>query len=153
MNPAALCLPLALGIQVQEAQGGGTLHLGKEACQFEFESLNLAPAQPQLKLPRTFVLRGKLRPESGPALSFELTAMEDGRIYGLRIVRKRPGAGDDDRWGALLKTKVEVVELDARPGGKLRLALSGPLSSVEGARGGTSSWKGELWGTFREVPL
>lgn len=140
-------------IQMAEAEGGGILHVGIAAFKFRFESINLAPAQPKLKVPRTFVLRGKLEPESGPALTFELTAMEDGRIYGLRILRKRPKPATDDYWGATLKTKVEVLELDARPGGKLRISLSGPLTSVEENKMGTSSWKGELWATFREVPL
>ena len=141
------------GSQTVEGEGGGTLQVGSAAFKFRFESINLAPAQPNLKLPRTFVLRGKLEPESGPALTFELTAMEDGRIYGLRILRKRPKPATDDYWGATLKTKVEVLELDARPGGKLRLSLSGPLTSVEENKMGPSSWKGALWATFREVPF
>ena len=140
-------------VQVPETTGGGSLQIGKESFKFRFESLNLAPAQPKMKLSRTFVLRGKLESESGPSLAFELTAMEDGRIYGLRILRKRPAAGEQDYWGASLKTKVEVLELDARPGGKLRLSLSGPLTAMENNESGQSSWKGEIWATFKEVPV
>jgi hypothetical protein len=164
MNPAlifstALAALLAVSTEpslqspVTETLGGGTLQVGQETFKFAFDSLNLAPAQPKLKTPRTFVLRGKLTPIAGTALSFELTALEDGRIYGLRIVRKHPNATDDDRWSVTLKTKVEVLELNAQPGGKLRIALSGPLTSVESGKAGAASWKGELWATFREVPL
>ncbi len=148
--PPILIAPLLLS-PAPEAQGGGSLVLGKEAYTFAFEGLNLAPAQPKLKLPRAFVLRGRLVPEQGPSLSLELTALEDGRIYGLRILRKRPG-GEEERWGAQAKTKVEVLELDARQGGKLRIALSGPLAYAQGSTGSSSTWKGELWGTFTVVP-
>jgi hypothetical protein len=158
MNPPLL-LSLALAtqppgsIQLLETASGGTLQLGRESFRFSAESLNLAPAQPKLKLPRTFVLRGKLEPAGGTAISFELTALEDGRIYGLRLLRKQGNGLESERWGATLKTKVEVQELDARPGGKLRISLSGPLASNEADKGGATSWKGELWATFREVPL
>lgn len=155
-NALAHCAGLvapAQGLPQPAPAGGGTLTLGKEAYRFVLEAVNLAPAQPKLKLPRAFVLRGRLEAETGAPLSFELTALEDGRIYGLRIVRKRPAAGDDDRWGASLKTKVEVLELDARPGGKLRIAVTGPLTYAQGGEGGATTWKGELWGTFETVPL
>lgn len=158
MNPALLLslasvFPALAQSPMTETSGGGTLQLGREAFKFRPESLNLAPAQPKLKLPRTFVLRGKLEPAGGTAVSFELTALEDGRIYGLRLVRKHPNGAENERWGATLKTKVEVQELDAKPGGKLRISLSGPLASNEADKGGATSWKGELWATFREVPL
>lgn len=139
--------------QLPATTGGGTLQVGKESYKFTIESLNLAPAQPKLKLPRAFVLRGKLVPPEGPSLAFELTALEDGRIYGLRLVRKRPDASEGERWSATLKTKVDVLELDARPAGKLRISLSGPLAGSEGDKSGPTLWKGELWGTFRDVPL
>lgn len=138
--------------QAAEPAGGGNLHLGQDSFRFTFESLNLAPAQPKLKLPRAFVLRGRLAPPSGTPLSFELTALEDGRIYGLRMIRKHGHPAEDYSWSATLKTRVEVLELDARPGGKLRLSLSGPLTTMEGSKSGSTTWKGELWGTFREVP-
>lgn len=151
--PFALTLATVLAAQAPAPKGGGSLTLGKEPFRFQFESVNLAPAQPKLKLPRAFVLRGKLVPEQGPSLAFELTALEDGRIYGLRILRKRKEGGEDDRWGAAPKTKVEILALDAQPQGKLRIALSGPLTYVQGAQGGTTTWSGELWGTFESVPL
>lgn len=145
--PALLALSLAA--QPAPEKGGGALTLGKEAHRFAFESLNLAPAQPALKLPRAFVLRGRLVPESGKPLAFELTALEDGRIYGLRILRKG-GPDGEERWSATAKTKVEILELDANPKGRLRLRLSGPLTAVPG---GATTWSGELWGTFESVPL
>lgn len=154
---SALPVLLALAAQVPPAQpgqakGGGSLTLGKETFQFRFEALNLAPAQPKLKLPRAFVLRGKLIPESGAPLAFELTALEDGRIYGMRIQRKGAGPGDD-RWAATVKTKVEILHLEANPQGRLRIGLSGPLAAVQGGQSLATSWAGELWGTFESVPL
>lgn len=148
--PCLFALAGGLGAQVAPSKGGGSLTLGKDLYQFRFDAVNLAPAQPRLKLPRAFVLRGKLVPTQGTPLVFELTALEDGRIYGLSIVRKRPNGAVEERWAATLKTKVDVLELVAQAGGRVKVALSGTLSTAAGA---VIPWKGELWGTFESVPL
>jgi hypothetical protein len=155
LNPPALLIAsfaLSLGAQQISIQGGGSIKIGEITHQFLPEALSAAPAKN--RLPRAFLLQGKLIPQNAPkahTLNFELTLFETGQIYRLEIL-KREGERERVRWGASLKTKIQILAFTPKLGGRLSLGMEGPLVGVVDAEGRESAWKGEIWATFSNFP-
>ena len=148
--PRALpSLFLALGLQAQAplleavVRGGGELHLDGTAYRLEPESVASIPAR--AGLPPLIRLTGRLVPgDPAHAFDLELSLLKDGTLYLLRLVRPTPG-GYPDSWAATGRTRVRLLRLEDRSGGRVELACSGPLTGVIGRRPRNGTWRGTLW--------
>lgn len=147
---AALALLLAPPAAQEAAiRGGGQVAIGGESYGFTPLSLNLAAAAPGSKGARAFQLKGELRKE-GPPIEFELTGLQPGRIYMLKLQRRtRNGL---DVWAATLKTEMRIETFEPVLGGRLQLRLSGPLTGAVGGQTVHTAWKGGIWATFSGAP-
>ena len=128
-----------------------SLQIGAESYRFHAEKLILSTPNPQLNGKRLFRLNGKLLPASGQPIQLEMTVVEDGRIYLLKLARKRGAGLGEDVWAATLKTRIEVLELQAKAGGRLRLRISGPLAATLKEGGSLTTWSGEIQAVFNGV--
>jgi hypothetical protein len=120
---------------------GGRLRLGSETLTFVPSSLELASRGGAEAGRRVFRLKGRLLGGAVPA-DFELTGYGDGTLYMMRLQRRT--SRGLDTWAATLKTRMEVLAFDERPGGRLHLRLSGPLVGSVGGRTVHTEWQGEL---------
>ena len=127
-------------------QGGGALTL--DGATFRFEPHSAATAPPRGGLPGAIRLRGVLIPvKGGRTIALDLVVLKDGRLYTLSL--RRDGKADyPDTWAAVAGTRVKVLALEDRPGGRVELACEGPLTGVVGRRPVSSRWKGRLWAAF-----
>jgi hypothetical protein len=123
--------------------------LGDTDYVFHPEQLILSTPTARMKGMRMFRLSGRLVPATGEAIVLELTATESGSLYLLSLTRTR-GNGRDV-WAATMKTKAEVLELQAKAGGSLRLRLSGPLAATLENGGSFTQWSGELQSRFNGI--
>lgn len=125
------------------------VELGGNTYRFQSQKLILSLPAAQMKGKRMFRLSGRLLPVSGEAISMELTASETGSIYLLKLMRPRGNA--QDVWAATMKTKVEVLDLQGKAGGRLHLKLSGPLAASLDKGGSSTLWSGEIAARFNGV--
>lgn len=132
--------PQPVVLRENKVELGGTPYL------FHPVKLILSTPTTQLKGKRMFRLSGQLVPITGEAIAMELTAAETGSIYLLKLTRPR-GKGQDI-WAATLKTKAEVLDLQAKAGGSLHLKLSGPLAATLEKGGSFTQWSGEIQARF-----
>ena len=138
----ALTYPLAQPVEPR----GNKVDLGGTSYLFHPMKLILSSPAKQLKGKRMFRLSGRLVPATGEAIAMELTASETGSIYLLKLTRPR-GRGQDV-WAATMKTKVGMLDLQARAGGTLHLKLSGPLAATLEKGGSFTQWSGEVRARF-----
>lgn len=144
---ALLVLPaLAFLAPQSAAQRGSKVELGGTRYVFHQQKLILSTPTAQMKGKRMFRLSGRLVPTTGEAISMELTAAETGSVYLLTLTR--PRTKGQDVWAATMKTKAEVLDLQAKAGGSLHLKLSGPLAATLEAGGSFTEWKGEIQARF-----
>ncbi len=122
------------------------LEIGGTPYLFRPVKLILSTPSAQMKGKRMFRLIGRLVPTSGDPISMELTASEAGSIYLLKLARPRGEA--QDVWAATLKTKVEILDLQAKAGGRLHLKLTGPLVATLENGGSNTNWEGEILARF-----
>ncbi|MDE3246235.1 MAG: hypothetical protein KGN80_09120 [Acidobacteriota bacterium] len=122
------------------------MEIGGTAYQFHSAKLMLSSPNAQANGKRMFRLSGSLVPAHGESIAMELTSAETGAIYLLKLTR--PRGNGQDIWAATMKTKVEVLELQASPGGALRLKLSGPLVAALESGGSFTRWSGEIQARF-----
>jgi len=142
-----LVLPvLAFPAPQPAAQRGNKVELGGMHYLFHQQKLILSTPTTQMKGKRMFRLSGRLVPATGEAITMELTAAETGSIYLLTLTRPRPHG--HDVWAATMKTRAEVLELQAKAGGGLHLKLSGPLAATLEKGGSFTEWKGEILARF-----
>lgn len=132
--------PEPVVLRENKVELGGTSYL------FHQVKLILSTPTTQVKGKRMFRLSGQLVPTTGEAIAMELTAAETGSIYLLKLTRPR-GKGQDI-WAATLKTKAEVLDLQAKAGGSLHLKLSGPLAATFEKGGSFTQWSGEIQARF-----
>ena len=135
--------PPSVVVPGNKVELGGTLYL------FHPVELILSSPTAQMKGRRMFRLSGRLVPAGGKAISMELTASESGSIYLLKLTRPRGTA--QDVWAATMKTKVEVLDLQAKAGGRLHLKLSGPLAATLEQGGSFTQWSGEVQARFNGI--
>ncbi len=147
---ALLVLPaLASPAPPPAALPKNTVELGGTRYVFRPVELILSTPTARMKPQRMFRLSGRLVPTAGAAIAMELTASEGGSIYLLKLTRSR-GTGQDV-WAATMKTKVEVLDLQARPGGSLHLRFSGPLAATLEKGGAFTQWNGEIRARFNGI--
>lgn len=126
---------------------GNKVELGGTTYTFHPSKLILSTPTARMKGKRMFRLSGQLVPATGEAIAMELTAAETGSIYLLKLTR---GKGPDV-WAATMKTKVDVLELQAKSGGSLHLKLSGPLAATLAEGGSFTQWSGGIQAQFDGV--
>jgi hypothetical protein len=144
---ALLMLP-ALAFQPAQsvASPQNRVELGGMHYVFNPAKLLLSSPSTQRKGKRMFRLSGRLVPATGEAIAVELTAAETGSIYLLKLTR--PRGNGHDVWAATMKTKAEVLAIQANPGGMLHLKLSGPLAATLEQGGSFTQWSGEIQARF-----
>ena len=147
MWAALLVLPVLAFLAPQPALAReNAVEIGGIPYLFHPAKLVLSTPTHQMKGKRLFRLTGRLVPAHGEFIAMELTAAETGSIYLLKLTRS--GGKSQDVWAATTKTKVEVQELQANPGGALRLKLSGPLVATIENGGSVTYWRGEILARF-----
>lgn len=122
--------------------------LGAELYQFHPEKVRLSLPNSQMVGEKMFRLTGKFLPRVGEPIRVEMTAAQDGRLYTLKLNRRRKNDRSEDIWAATLKTRIEVLEFQPKPGGKLRLRCSGPLAATLKEGGSQTVWSGEILAFF-----
>ncbi len=148
--PALLILPaLASPASRPAVPSKNTVELGGSSYLFRPVNLFLSSPATQLKGRRMFRLSGQLVPATGGAIALELTAYETGSIYLLKLTRPKGTA--QDVWAATMKTRVEVLDLQAKSGGRLHLRLSGPLAATLGSGGSFTQWSGDIQARFNGI--
>ena len=152
MNPVIPCLLLALAgpaVQAQSPilQGGGEIILAGTHYRFEAESLMASTTTEGGN--RALQLRGKLVPDdASAALDFELVTLGPRIIYNMKLVRGE-GSAEKVRWGANLKTRVEVLAPEhPRDGDRATFKVQGPLVGVEEGKAKRATWSGSFWAEF-----
>ena len=122
------------------------VEIGETSYRFHPVKLILSTPTAKQKGKRMFRLAGQLIPASGEAIAMELTAAENGSIYLLKLTR--PRGNGQDVWAATMKTKMEVLDLQAKAGGRMQLKLSGPLAATLEKGGSFIQWSGEIQAHF-----
>lgn len=150
----ALTLGLSGGLRAQEltpTRGGGSLVLGGRT--HGFTPLEALAGKPQGGV-RSHILklRGRFTPPQGGPLEFDLEVTTRGQVYRMNLFRKE-GGQEVERWAATLKTQIQVVQLEQREGGMVRLKLAGPLSGIVRGQGRQEAWSGEIWYTLQSWPM
>lgn len=147
---ALLVLPIVAAPALQAvAPRANRLEIGGIPYQFHPLKLVLSTPTAQLKGNRMLRLSGRLVPAVGEAIALDLMASETGFLYLLTLTRPR-GQGQDV-WAATMKTRVEVLDLQAKSGGRLHLRLSGPLAATLGSGGSFTQWSGDIQARFNGI--
>ena len=152
--PLLVLLAVAAAAQAPAPKDDNRVEIGTEAFIFHPEKLLLSRPNRSLKGKKLFRLLGHLVPDHGEPIRLELTATGEGQIYLLKMTRAR-GKGEygeyNDAWAATVKTRVEVLKIQAEKGGVLLLRLSGPLAATLHNGGGATAWRGEIQARFDGV--
>jgi hypothetical protein len=158
MNPAIPFLLLALTGPTIQAQspalkGGGEVVLAGTRYRFEPESLMASTAAVEGK--QVLQVRGRLVAEDpATALDIELITLGTRMIYRLNLVRHE-GSAEKVRWGANLKTQVEVAAPGhPQDGDRATFKVQGPLVGMVEGTAKRATWSGSFWAGFsvEQVP-
>lgn len=138
-----LLLAAALSAAPSMVEGGGQLTLAGKVYRFQPTGLFVAP--PKGGLPGAIRMTGDLIPASGEApFQMALVFLRTGQLYLLDIHRSGKGQYPDT-WAATQQTRLKILSLQARPGGRLELACSGLLTGVVGQKPVQGRWGGRIW--------
>lgn len=150
-----LSLFIALSLQAQgsvelKAVGGGELKIGATTYLFTLADLSMAP--PKGGLPGAVKLTGTLASRDGsPGFRMDLTVLKNGTLYML-VIQRRMGQAYPDSWNATPKTRVRILKMEDRLGGRVEIRCDGPLTGVLAQKPVQASWTGSLWATFPGGP-
>lgn len=148
--PLLIALAAPLAAQSPALQGGGEVIIAGTTYRFEPASL-MASSQP-VNGNQMLKIKGRLISANPDAtLDMELVALGDHEIYLLKL----KGPDGMARWGANLKTKVEVkAPPEPKEGDRATFEVSGPLVRLEGGKEKRTTWSGTFWSAFtvEQVP-
>lgn len=144
-------LLLALLVQSVEplplsAGGGGSLKIGGGHYRFVLQDLVTIGTKDRSSGVLKFV--GRLIPGDGTLpYQMTLTLLKNGTVYMMTIQRRR-GNAYPDSWNATANTRVRILKLNDRLGGRVELDCEGPLVGVVGQRPVQADWSGQIWGVI-----
>lgn len=128
------------------ANGGGHLKIGNSPYRFILEDLVTLKAKGNT--PGALKFTGRLIPTDGTApYKMTLTLLKNGTVYTM-VIQRRKGKAYPDSWNATAKTRVRILTLHDRLGGRVEISCEGPLTGVVGQLPVNADWSGQISGVI-----
>jgi hypothetical protein len=128
------------------ASGGGKLKIGDGAYRFAVE--DLATIRAKGSFPGALKFVGRLIPGDGTApYRMTLTLLKTGTIYTM-VIQRRKGKAYPESWNATIQTRMHILKLDDRMGGRVEISCEGPLIGIIGGKSVNADWSGLISGVI-----